>query len=80
MKFPIVLVLGTFQFGGPPERAPVDPLFGRDKVYHFVGSALIQGAGHALGRAAGLDYRDAAWTAAGRRTGRPAVMAGVGNR
>ena len=28
-------------------------------------SAVIQGAGHALGRAAGLNYRDAAWTAAG---------------
>lgn len=38
---------------------------GRDKLYHFVGSAVIQGAGHALGRAVGLDYREAAWTAAG---------------
>lgn len=65
MKIPIVLVLGSFQFGAPPERSPEDPWFGRDKLYHFVGSAVIQGAGHALGRAVGLDYREAAWTAAG---------------
>ncbi len=65
MTFPVVLLLGSFQFGAPPERAPEDPWLGRDKLYHFVGSAVIQGTGHALGRAAGLDYRDAAWTAAG---------------
>ncbi len=65
MKIPIVLVLGSFQFGAPPERAPNDPWFGRDKLYHFGVSAVIQGAGHALGRAAGLDYREAAWAAAG---------------
>lgn len=65
MKIPLVLVFGSFQFGAPPERAPDDPWFGRDKLYHFVGSAVIQGAGHALGRAVGLDYREAAWTAAG---------------
>lgn len=65
MKFAVVLVLGSFRFGAPPERIPEDPWFGRDKLYHFVGSALIQGAGHAIGRSAGLDYREAAWTAAG---------------
>lgn len=65
MKVPIVLILGSFQFGAPPERSPEDPWLGRDKLYHFVGSAVIQGAGHALGRAVGLDYREAAWTAAG---------------
>jgi len=65
MTLPIVLVLGSFQFGAPPERVPNDPWFGRDKLYHFGVSAVIQGAGHALGRAARLDYRDAAWTAAG---------------
>lgn len=65
MKFPIVLVFGSFQFGAPSERVPTDPWFGRDKLYHFGVSAVIQGAGHALARAAGLDYRDAAWTAAG---------------
>lgn len=65
MKFALILVFGSFQFGAAPERAPEDPWLGRDKLYHFVGSAVIQGAGHALGRSAGLDYRAAAWTAAG---------------
>jgi putative lipoprotein len=65
VKFTLVLVLFSGSFGGPPERAPRDPWLGRDKLYHFVGSALIQGAGHALGRVSGLDYREAAWAAAG---------------
>lgn len=65
MSFTLAFVLFSARFGAPPERAPEDPWFGRDKLYHFVGSAVIQGAGHALGRAAGLNYRDAAWTAAG---------------
>ena len=69
MKFTLVLVLFRAQFGGPPERPPEDPWFGRDKAKHFAVSALLQGAGHALGRAAGLDYRDAAWTAAGLTLG-----------
>ncbi len=65
MKFALALVLFSGKFGAPPERALEDPWFGRDKLYHFVGSAVIQGAGHALGRSVGLDYREAAWTAAG---------------
>lgn len=65
MSFTLAFVLFSAKFGARPERAPEDPWFGRDKLYHFVGSAVIQGAGHALGRAAGLNYRDAAWTAAG---------------
>ena len=65
MSFTLAFVLFSAKFGAPPERAPEDPWFGRDKLYHFVGSAVIQGAGHSLGRVAGLDYRDAAWTAAG---------------
>ena len=65
MKFALVFVLFSGKFGAPPERAPEDPWFGRDKLYHFVGSAVIEGAGHAIGRSAGLEYRDAAWTAAG---------------
>lgn len=65
MKFALAFVLWSGRFGAPPERAPEDPWLGRDKLYHFVGSAVIQGAGHALGRGAGLDYREAAWTAAG---------------
>lgn len=64
MKFALALVLFSGKFGAPPERAP-DPWFRRDKLYHFAVSAAIQGAGHAIGRSAGLDYRDAAWTAAG---------------
>lgn len=65
MKFALVFVLFSRHFGAPPERAPQDPWFGRDKAKHFVVSAVIQGAGHAIARSAGLDYRDAAWTAAG---------------
>lgn len=65
MKFAFVLVLFSGKFGAPPERAPDDPWFGRDKFYHFAGSAVIQGAGHALGRSVGLNYREAAWAAAG---------------
>lgn len=65
MKFALVFVLFSGKFGAPPERAPEDPWLGQDKLYHFVGSAVIQGAGHAIGRSAGLDYREAAWTAAG---------------
>jgi uncharacterized protein YfiM (DUF2279 family) len=69
MKLALVLVLFRAQFGVAPERAferaPEDSWLGRDKLYHFVGSVVIQGAGHALGRSVGLDYREAAWTAAG---------------
>lgn len=69
MKFALVFVLFSGRFGAPPERAldrlREDSWLGRDKLYHFVGSAVIQGAGHALGRSAGLDFREAAWTAAG---------------
>ena len=60
MKLAIVLVVGSFQFGAPPERAPEpDRWFARDKAKHFVVSAVIQGAGHSLLRASGLEYRDA---------------------
>lgn len=65
MKFALVFVLFSRSFGAPPERAPEDAWFGRDKLYHFVGSALIQGAGHSLARSAGLSYRDAVWAASG---------------
>lgn len=65
MKFALVFVLFSGSFGAPPERAPQDRWFAKDKLYHFVGSAVIQSAGHAVGRSAGLAYRDAAWTAAG---------------
>ncbi len=65
MKFALALVLFRAQFGAPPERPPEDPWLGQDKLKHFAVSAVLQGGGHALGRSVGLDYREAAWTAAG---------------
>lgn len=62
MKFAFVLVFGSFQFGAAPEREPDrsgDRWLGRDKAYHFVASAVIQGAGHSILRATGSDYRQA---------------------
>lgn len=61
MKFAVVLVLGSFQFGGPPERpAPRDDRWlARDKALHFAVSAAIQAGSHALLRASGAGYRDA---------------------
>jgi uncharacterized protein YfiM (DUF2279 family) len=70
VKFAFVLVLGSFQFGGAPEREPGragDRWFARDKAYHFVGSAVIQGVGHSVVRAAGAEYREAS-VAAGALT------------
>jgi putative lipoprotein len=45
-------------WGAPPERPPSvrDPWFGRDKALHFLASAAIQGASHAVLRANGADY------------------------
>lgn len=60
MKFALVFVLASFQFGASPERAPDgDRWFARDKLYHAVGSAVLQGVGHSLLRATGSDYRAA---------------------
>ena len=60
MRFGIVLLFGSFQFGAPPERAPDgDRWLGRDKAYHFAASALIQSAMHGLVRQSGNDYRTA---------------------
>jgi uncharacterized protein YfiM (DUF2279 family) len=39
----------------PPAR-PADAWFARDKAFHFVASAVIQGAAHAAFRARGADY------------------------
>lgn len=64
MKFALVFVLGSFQFGASPERVQEgDRWFARDKVYHFVGSAVIQGVGHSVLRSTGSDYRAASITA-----------------
>lgn len=63
MRFALAFVLGGIPFGGPPERVPEDRWFARDKLYHLTASALIQSVGHAVLRANGREYRDAAWTA-----------------
>ncbi|MEX2180952.1 MAG: hypothetical protein WD771_02840 [Gemmatimonadaceae bacterium] len=74
MKFAFVFVLGSFTLGGPPERADArDEWLARDKVKHFVVSAVIQGVGHSVLRANGSEYREAAWTA-----GAITLGAGVG--
>ena len=64
MKLALVLVLGSFQFGGPQERTRADDRWlARDKAFHFVASAVIQSAGHTALRSGGLDYRDASLAA-----------------
>lgn len=63
MKFALAFVFSGIPFGGPPRDDPSDRWLGRDKVKHFVVSALIQGAGHSVLRANGFEYREAAWTA-----------------
>jgi uncharacterized protein YfiM (DUF2279 family) len=74
VKFALILVLGSFQFGASPERAQDgDRWFARDKLYHLVGSAVIQGASHSMLRATGSDYRAASITA-----GLITLSAGVG--
>ena len=63
-KLGIVVLAGSFSFGGPArDEPPKDRWFARDKAYHFVASAAIQSMGHAVLRANGRSYRDAAWTA-----------------
>lgn len=76
MRFGLLLVFGSFQFGAAPERAaqPADDRwFARDKAYHFVASAVIQSAAHSVLRAAGSPYPEAS-VAAGVVT----LGAGVG--
>jgi uncharacterized protein YfiM (DUF2279 family) len=63
-KLGIVILAGSFSFGGPArDEPPKDRWFARDKAYHFAASAAIQSVGHAVLRANGHSYRDAAWTA-----------------
>lgn len=40
----------------PPLAPPRDSWFGRDKAFHFVASALVQGTAHTVFRATGADY------------------------
>ena len=63
MEFAFAFTL-ALPFGGAPQHAPADSWFGRDKLNHFVVSFVAQGVGHAVLRDRGLEYREAAWTAA----------------
>jgi putative lipoprotein len=64
MRFGLVVLFGSFQFGAPPERAPDgDRWFGRDKAYHFAASAAIQSLAHGVLRSTGRDYRTASGVA-----------------
>lgn len=64
IKFGIVVLAGSFSFGGPARDEPTkDRWFAKDKAYHFVASAAIQSAGYSLLRANGQPYRDAALSA-----------------
>ena len=64
MRFGVVFLFGSFQFGAPPERAPEgDRWFGRDKAYHFAASAAVQSLTHGLVRSGGADYRTASGVA-----------------
>mgnify|MGYP001764822824 CR=1 FL=1 len=65
----LLLFAGTLTFGGPKREPPADRWLARDKLYHFTASVLIQGVGHSVLRANGLEYRDASWTAAGLTMG-----------
>lgn len=62
MEFAFAFAL-ALPFGGPPQHAPADSWFARDKLNHFVVSFVTQGVGHAVLRERGLEYREAAWTA-----------------
>ncbi len=74
MEFGLAIVLWSGSFGGPQERVvPADRWFARDKALHFAVSAVVQGASHAVYRANGFAYRDAAWTA-----GATTLAVGVG--
>ena len=52
MRFALVFAL----WGHPAAPSERDPWLGRDKLFHFAASALIQGAAHAVLRANGRDY------------------------
>jgi uncharacterized protein YfiM (DUF2279 family) len=74
MEFGLALVLFSGSFGGPQERAaPEDRWLARDKALHFAVSAVVQGTTHAVLRANGFAYREAAWTA-----GATTMVVGVG--
>lgn len=64
MRFGIVVLFGSFQFGASPERGQgEDRWLGRDKAYHVAASATIQALAHGLVRGGGADYRTASGVA-----------------
>lgn len=66
MRHAWILFVASWQFGGAPERPqPGDGWIGRDKLYHFAGSAVIQSVSHSVLRANGADYAAASGAAAG---------------
>jgi uncharacterized protein YfiM (DUF2279 family) len=74
VRFTLVVVFGGVQLVAPLSREPgEDRWFGRDKLYHIAASAVIQGAGHGLFRAAGSDFREAS-----RAAGMLTLFVGVG--
>jgi putative lipoprotein len=67
------LILAFSLWTGGPTAQPGDRWFGRDKLFHFAASALIQSATHSALRSRGASYATASRAAAG-----VTVAAGVG--
>lgn len=61
----LLILAGSFSFGGPAREPTTDRWLARDKLWHFTASALLQSAGHGVLRANGRSYGDASRTAAG---------------
>ncbi|MBX9929540.1 MAG: hypothetical protein K2X99_11555 [Gemmatimonadaceae bacterium] len=51
-------------FGGPPPPKPADRWFARDKAWHAIAGAVVQGSAHAALRARGVAYASASRGAA----------------
>ena len=66
------LTLAFLLFTGGAPRSNNDPWLGRDKVLHFVASAVVQGAAYSLFR------QDARYTVAAQRASLVTVAVGVG--
>ena len=66
------LTLAFLLFTGGAPRSNNDPWLGRDKLLHFVGSAVVQGAAYSL------FHRDARYTVAAQRASLVTVAVGVG--
>lgn len=67
MNFALAFTLWWTPGPQAPQEAlapPRDSWFGRDKAFHFVASALVQGTAHSALRATGADYGHASRGAA----------------